>query len=163
VNRYPKEYQRLAGRPPADDDKPTPEASRVSKSSRPKITVLFVDDLEDIRLLYARYLSLRGLRVIPAADGIAALRAVGLERPDVIVIDLAMPRMDGWETIETLRTNPGTKGIPILVLSGKNARDSARAAGADSYLEKPCAPEQLLRELLRLLQDPGQGREDRDQ
>jgi two-component system, cell cycle response regulator DivK len=124
---------------------------RIATSPRPQIVVLFVDDLEGIRELYARYLSFRGLRVTTAAEGVGALMAISDERPDAIVIDLAMPGMDGREAIEKIRGNPQISRIPIVVLSGQNARESALAAGADSYLEKPCAPEALLREVLRLL------------
>jgi two-component system cell cycle response regulator DivK len=120
-------------------------------SPRPQIVVLFVDDLDGVRDLYSRYLSFRGLRVTTAADGLGALMAVGDERPDAIVIDLAMPGMDGKEAIRKLRAKPGFGRLPIVVLSGQNAPEAALAAGADSYLEKPCAPEALLREVMRLL------------
>jgi two-component system, cell cycle response regulator DivK len=132
----------LNAHPPKPERPPTP---------RPQIVVLFVDDMEGIRDLYARYLSFRGLRVTTAADGLGALMAAGEDRPDAIVIDLAMPGMDGHEAIQKLRVNPELSNIPIVVLSGQNARDSAIAAGANSYLEKPCAPEDLLREVMRLL------------
>jgi two-component system response regulator MprA len=113
--------------------------------------VLFVDDLEGVRTLYSRYLSFRGLRVTTAADGLGALLAVGDERPDAMVIDLAMPGMDGGEAIRKLRAKPEFSSLPIIVLSGRQAPDEALAAGANSYLEKPCAPETLLQEVLRLL------------
>ena len=120
-------------------------------SPRPQIVVLFVDDLEGIRELYSRYLSFRGLRVTTANDGFAALRAVSDARPDAIVIDLAMPGMNGGEAIKALRAKPEFSKLPIIVLSGQGAPDVALAAGANSYLEKPCAPEALLQEVLRSL------------
>jgi two-component system response regulator MprA len=129
------------------------ELGRVRTSPRPQIVVLFVDDMEGIRDLYSRYLSFRGLRVTTAAEGAGALMAVDDERPDAIVIDLAMPGMDGREAIQKLRAKPEFKSLPIIVLSGQNAAESSLAAGANSYLEKPCAPETLLREVLRLLPD----------
>jgi CheY-like chemotaxis protein len=139
-----------------------PQKSARPSTPRPQIVVLFVDDMEGIRELYSRYLSFRGLRVTTAADGIGALLAAGQDRPDAIVIDLAMPGMDGREAIQKLRSNPELQGIPVVVLSGQNARESALAAGANSYLEKPCAPEDLLREVMKLrpkrpsAQDAGQ-------
>jgi CheY-like chemotaxis protein len=128
-----------------------PQDQERHPSPRPQIVVLFVDDMDGIRELYSRYLAFRGLRVTTAADGEGAIMALGDERPDAIVIDLAMPGMDGREAIQKIRGTPDLAAIPIVVLSGLNARESALAAGADAYLEKPCAPETLLREVMRLL------------
>jgi two-component system response regulator MprA len=132
---------------------PNEDAARAHNSPRPQIVVLFVDDMDGIRELYSRYLSFRGLRVTTAAEGAGALMAVDDERPDAVVIDLAMPGMDGKEAIRKLRAKPEFSKLPIVVLSGQNARDAALAAGANSYIEKPCAPEVLLREVMRLLPD----------
>jgi CheY-like chemotaxis protein len=71
--------------------------------------------------------------------------------PDVIVLDLAMPVVTGWDVIRDLKANAATRGIPIVVLSGQESYESALAAGANSYLEKPCPPEDLLHEVLRVL------------
>jgi CheY-like chemotaxis protein len=117
------------------------------------LTVLIVDDAADTREMYERYFTYRGMRALTAADGVAASQSVVLEQPDVIVIDLAMPRMTGWEVIRRLRAEPMTKGIPIIALSGQNAHDSALEVGADIYLEKPCVPESLLREVVQLVRE----------
>jgi two-component system, cell cycle response regulator DivK len=127
-------------------------SGRVGGSVR--LSVLVVDDVEDTRELYQRYFEFQGARVITAGDGVAALQAAVFDRPDVIVLDLAMPGMTGWEVIRSLKNSPMTKRIPIVVLSGQGARDTALQAGADSYREKPCLPDDLLAEVLRLLRQP---------
>jgi CheY-like chemotaxis protein len=114
-------------------------------------TVLLVDDAEDVRRMYQDFLEDAGMRVVTAADGAAALEAIGYESPDVIVLDLSMPKMSGWDVIKHLRQEPWTRRVPILVLSGLDERDSALAAGATSYLGKPTLPSQLLAEVNRLL------------
>jgi CheY-like chemotaxis protein len=132
----------------------SPSSAAPRKDARPTLCVLIVDDVADTRELYERYFQFRGVRVVTAADGVAAAQAVVHERPDVIVLDLAMPRMTGWEVIEALRRQRATRNIPIVVLSGQSAEDSAYESGADSYLEKPCIPEDLMREVLRVLREP---------
>jgi CheY-like chemotaxis protein len=124
------------------------------------LSVLVVDDVADTRELYEHYLNFRGIRVTTAPDGVAALQAVGLERPDVIVLDLAMPRMTGWDVIRALKSDSRTRGIAIVALSGQGARQTALEAGADSYIEKPCLPDQLLAEVLRVLRDQNGHRRD---
>jgi CheY-like chemotaxis protein len=130
-----------------------PEAEPVKSGEPSAFAVLIVDDVEDTRELYERYFQFRGARVRTAVDGITALQAVAAERPDVIILDLAMPRMTGWEVIRELKADADTRAITIVVLSGQDARDSALEAGADSYLEKPCLPEELLAEVLRVLKE----------
>jgi two-component system, cell cycle response regulator DivK len=143
-----------------DDD----EARRKAKgrpAPRPKegrgpdlqdMTVLLVDDIEDTRTLYQRYFQWMGVRMVTAPDGIDALRSVARLKPDVIVLDLAMPKMTGWEVLKSLKANPATQRIPVLVLSGQQERQSAILAGADSYCEKPCLPDALLSEVRKVLQ-----------
>jgi two-component system, cell cycle response regulator DivK len=124
------------------------------ETDRPAVTVLFVDDMANIRELYERYFKLKGLRVITAADGLDALQMVELNRPDAIVLDLVMPRMSGWDVIKELRSSAATRHIPIVAMSGRAVRDKALEAGANTYVQKPCLPEELLREVLRILSEP---------
>lgn len=124
-------------------------------SPRKRLSVLVVDDSLDTRYIYSRYFQFRGTQVTTAADGLEALQAVENDPPDAIVLDLAMPRVTGWDVIRDLKANPATRHIPIVVLSGQESRDSALHAGADSYIEKPCAPEDLLGEVLRVVRRPG--------
>jgi CheY-like chemotaxis protein len=125
-----------------------------SRSQRPQLVVLVVDDAEDNRYIYRRYLEFRGARVLTAEDGLQALQCVDLERPDAIILDLAMPRITGWDVLRDLKANARTRSIPVVVISGHQAATTAREAGADSYFEKPCNPEDVLKELLRLLREP---------
>jgi two-component system, cell cycle response regulator DivK len=118
------------------------------------LKLLLVDDAEDIRRMYQDFLESKGVRVVTAADGLAALDAVGYESPDAIVLDLAMPKMDGWEVIRHLKKEPWSRRIPILVLSGLDEKESALAAGANSYLSKPALPKAVLDEVRRLLSAP---------
>ena len=105
--------------------------------------VLIVDDSVDARTMYGDYLELCGYRVVTAGDGIQALAAAQAEWPAVILMDLAMPRMDGWEAIRRLRADPMTAEIPIVALSAFAFGDvpqRARDVGADLCLSKPCLP-----------------------
>lgn len=113
--------------------------------------VLLVDDAQDTRDMYALCLKHLGVCVETAGDGFAALQAIADQPPDVIVLDLAMPATTGWDVIRELKRNRGTWAIPIVVVSGQEARDSAIDAGADSYLEKPCVPDVLFAEVMRVL------------
>jgi CheY-like chemotaxis protein len=132
-----------------------PEASDATTRPQPlearHISVLIVDDVEDTRRLYEHFFNFKGARTTTAADGASALRSVGLERPDVIVLDLAMPKVTGWDVLRSLKSDLATQTIPVIVVSGQDARDSALAIGAASYCEKPCLPSDLLAEVLRVL------------
>ena len=116
--------------------------------------VLLVDDLQDARDMYSTHLTSAGFRVVEATDGEHALLKVISLMPDVVVMDLAMPVLDGWEATHRLRTHPRTRHIAIVALSGHlSARDLQRAedAGADVVLTKPCPPETLHVVIDRLL------------
>jgi two-component system, cell cycle response regulator DivK len=152
--------QRLGERKTSDTTGDEANAKARSLGPGKHLSVLIVDDVADTRELYEHYLHFRGIQVTTAADGVAALQAVGLERPDVIVLDLAMPRMTGWDVIRALKSDIRTRGIAIVALSGQGARQTALEAGADSYLEKPCLPDQLLAEVLRVLRDQSGRRRD---
>jgi CheY-like chemotaxis protein len=116
--------------------------------------VLVVDDSVHTRDLYAEYLTARGLGVVTAADAEAGLDLAQAFRPDVIVMDLAMPRLNGITATDRLKRNPRTRRIPVIVLTGYAFRaieQGALEAGADVFLTKPCLPEDLelrVRELL---------------
>jgi CheY-like chemotaxis protein len=144
-----------------DDRDPSDSASgdsafrhRAHVEPRLRLTVLLVDDIADTREMYQRFFLWQGARVITAADGVAALQAVVYESPDVIVLDLAMPRMNGWEVLDILRKDPRSRAVPVLVLSGQGHRDSALNAGADAYCDKPCRPDILFDQVLRLMREP---------
>lgn len=110
--------------------------------------VLIVDDSPDARAMYGAFLRFSGFRVVTANNGVEALAAAHAEWPAIIVMDLAMPQMDGWEAIRHLRADPMTADIPIVALSAYAFGEAplrAREAGADLCLSKPCLPTQVAR------------------
>jgi CheY-like chemotaxis protein len=113
--------------------------------------ILVVDDSVDTRELYSEYLTDCGFRVVTAVDGEEALRAAKAEWPAAIVMDLAMPRMDGCEAIRRLRADPLTADIPIVAVSAYAFGMRAREAGADMCLSKPCLPPQVARVVRAML------------
>ena len=132
--------------------------SREKKPETPRrLSVLLVEDMEEIRRLYAQYFDLNGVRVTTAVDGVQALQTVLVDRPDVVVLDMSLPRMSGWELLEKLRADPATRAIPVVVLTGclfPGSSTEAFRAGADSYLTKPCSPSMLFSEILKLVGGP---------
>lgn len=116
--------------------------------------VLLVDDSEDNREVYAQYLALSGFRVEIAVDGVEAVEKAASVIPDVIVMDLAMPRLDGWEATRRIKAAPATSGIPVIALTGNADATSKRRtqeAGCSGFLTKPCLPDVLVSEIRRLL------------
>jgi CheY-like chemotaxis protein len=116
--------------------------------------VLVVDDFHDNREMYTQYLSFAGYRVAEAVDGEDALaKARGL-LPDVIVMDLSLPRLDGWEATRRLKKDPLTARIPVIALTGHamgGHAEGAMEAGCDAFVTKPCVPSDLearVREML---------------
>jgi CheY-like chemotaxis protein len=119
--------------------------------------VLIVDDVKDNRTVYVLYLKFSGFRVAEAENGAEAIRQAETLRPDVIVMDLSLPVMDGWEATRRLKGDPRTKRIPIVVLTGHALPEyarTAREAGCDLVITKPCLPDQLLEAIRRILDAP---------
>ena len=114
--------------------------------------VLVVDDDRDARTIFREYLRAMGCRVVTARDGGAAIDQATLHRPDVIVMDMAMPYMDGWTATRHLRRRKPTRHVPIIALTAvPTSRGTARDAGCDAFLAKPCLPELLWWEVQALL------------
>jgi CheY-like chemotaxis protein len=110
-----------------------------------KARVLLVEDHADTRQMYAEFLGIE-FDVLAAADGEAALRMMRAEAPDLIVTDLSLPGMDGFELIARVRSDASAQSIPIICLSGYGGHEHeqrARAAGCDRILQKPCMPDEL--------------------
>ena len=123
-----------------------------SHTPTPGVRVLIIDDVADIRDMYALYLESVGFRIESAADGREGLIKAHALRPDIIVLDLSLPQIDGWTLCQTLKRTPLTRGIPVIALSGftdKKSRERAQAAGVDAFLSKPCLPEDLAQEIQR--------------
>lgn len=111
------------------------------------LTVLIVDDFDDNRQMYAEFLSSCGFRVIEAADGAEAISKARDAVPDLVIMDLSLPVVDGWEATRRLKGDPRTRHIPVVALSGHALdchSDNAREAGCDWFLAKPCLPDTLL-------------------
>lgn len=110
-----------------------------------KKIILLVDDTPDIVENIREFLLMEDYRVITALNGVAALAHLERERPDLIITDLVMPEMDGFELIQKLRSNDQYKEIPILVFSAKPvASEKLDELGADKFVLKPSPPETLL-------------------
>jgi two-component system cell cycle response regulator DivK len=107
--------------------------------------VLLVDDLEDQREMYREYLEFAGYVVVVARDGFEGIDRALRERPDVVVMDLAMPGLDGFEATERLKVLERTRRIPVIALTahGELPREWALRAGCAAYLRKPCFPDEL--------------------
>jgi two-component system cell cycle response regulator DivK len=126
--------------------------------SRP--LVLVVDDYQDAREMYAEYLQYSGFRVAEAKNGNEAVAQARSLKPDLILMDLSLPGMDGWEATRVLKADEATKKIPIVALTGHalaGASEGARKAGCDSFVTKPCLPDDLVVEVKRMLNAIKQG------
>jgi CheY-like chemotaxis protein len=118
-------------------------------------TVLVVDDSASIRKLVELTLRRDGYAVVSAASGIAAFAAVAEQRPDLMLLDVMLEALDGFQITRALRSHPEFREIPIVVLSGREAeadREKGFAAGVSDYLTKPFQPDQLMLVVRRLLQ-----------
>jgi two-component system, cell cycle response regulator DivK len=115
---------------------------------------LIVEDHGDTREGYAEFLAFSGFDVATAADGDAMWGAIEAHQPDAIVMDLHLPKTDGWSLIRALRHSPVTRGIPVVVVSASvrdSEREEAANAGCDSFIPKPCDPARIAEELHRLI------------
>ena len=117
--------------------------------------VLIVDDVDDGREICAEYLQYRGFRVATAADGLEALEKAFELIPDVILMDLSLPKLDGWEATRRLKQDERTRAIPVIALTAHahaSTHDRALEAGCDSVVTKPVFPRDLEQEVRRQLQ-----------
>ncbi len=118
-----------------------------SNGSDDEPLVLIVDDFEDNRVMYVEYLQFQGFRVAEAVNGEEAIAQTKKLMPAVVVMDLSLPVMDGWEATRRIKADAKTKHIVVIALTGhaepahaKKARD----AGCDDFVAKPCLPENLV-------------------
>ena len=147
----PRRERAGARRVPGASPSTRPEPRRRVRTQR---TVLVVDDAADTREMYGSYLGYRGFGVLTAPDGDAAVQTAMVQRPDVIVMDLAMPRLNGISAVHRLKQDARTRNIPVIILTGyafRAIQQGALEAGADVFLTKPCLPEDLERYVRRLL------------
>jgi len=116
--------------------------------------ILVVDDFDDNRAMYAEYLTYSGYRVEEATNGQEAVDLATRLLPDVVVMDLSLPVMDGWEATRRIKGNEKTRAIPVIALTGHalaGHSKGAKEAGCDDFVAKPCLPEVLLERVERLL------------
>jgi CheY-like chemotaxis protein len=109
--------------------------------------VLLVEDHVDSRQMYAEFLRMQ-FDVVEAGDGIDALQLMKQQRPDIVVTDLALPMMDGFELVQRMRADERLRDVPVIALSGFSGAEyelRARAAGSTIVLQKPCLPDDLAR------------------
>ena len=117
--------------------------------------VLVVDDYQDAREMYAEYLVFSGFRVAEASNGLEAVQQAFELTPDIILMDLSLPGMDGWEATRRIKMDERTKHIPVIALTGHalpGFSESARNAGCDGFVIKPCLPDAIVGEVRRLLE-----------
>jgi len=119
-------------------------------------TVLLVEDNEDNRIIYSTVLRHLGYEVVEAQDGLRAVELARSLKPDIILMDISIPEMDGWEATRVLRQDPITKDIPIVALTAHalaDDRERATALGFTSYLAKPVEPRAVVAEVRRWIGD----------
>ena len=116
--------------------------------------VLVVEDYQDAREMYAAYLQFSGYRVAEATNGIEAIERANELLPDIILMDLALPKMDGWEATRRLKASPELRSVPVIALSSHamaGDREKALAAGCDDYDTKPVDLARLVGKIEALL------------
>jgi two-component system, cell cycle response regulator DivK len=123
-----------------------------TKSQKPR--VLLVDDYPDAREMYTEYLEFSGFEVVEAGNGMEALQQALESTPDIILMDLSLPVMDGWEATRRLKADKRTASIPVVALTGHalaGISEGAKRAGCDAFITKPCLPEDLVKEIRKVL------------
>jgi two-component system cell cycle response regulator DivK len=132
---------------PAGDARDVPPASKA-------VLVLIVDDFADNREMYSQFLEFSGFRVAEAQNGHEALEKAFALRPDLIVMDLSLPGLDGWEATRRLKADDRTRATPVIALTGHALAGHSKGAmdaGCDAFITKPCLPERLLEEIKLML------------
>jgi two-component system, cell cycle response regulator DivK len=122
-------------------------SSPPSATAAKKPLILVVDDFEDNRAMYVEYLEFQGFTVVEAVNGEEAVARTIKHLPQVIVMDLSLPVMDGWEATRRIKADPRTKHIRVIALTGHAEPAHAKKAleaGCDDFVAKPCLPENLL-------------------
>lgn len=118
--------------------------------------ILVVEDQEDNRQILRDLLASAGYVMVEAGDGAAGVKAAAAEKPDLILMDIQLPVMDGYEATRRIKADPALKSIPVIVVTSyalSGDEDKARAAGCDGYITKPYSPRQLLAKVREYLPD----------
>jgi two-component system, cell cycle response regulator DivK len=123
-------------------------------ASSPAPLILVVEDFEDAREMYRDYLDFAGFRVETARDGLEGIQKARALMPDLILMDLSLPGIDGWEATRLLKADASTRHILVVALSAHalaTEGERARSAGCDGFIPKPCLPPDLVSEIDRYL------------
>lgn len=126
-------------------------------SEKIRKTVLLVEDNEDNLVVYRTILEHVGFVVIEARDGEEGVTRARTDRPDIILMDISIPKMDGWEATQRLKADDGTADIPIVALTAhalEEDRAKAVRAGCDGYLAKPVEPRRVVQEVEKFIGPP---------
>jgi CheY-like chemotaxis protein len=132
---------------------PTRRGVRTRMTANGK-TVLLVEDNEDNRIVYSTILRHFGYSVTEALNGEEGIAKARSEKPDLILMDISIPVIDGWEATQVLKHDPQTRQIPIIALTAHalaSDREKAMEVGCDGYLAKPCEPRAVVAEVQRFL------------
>lgn len=140
----------------AADPAPTPESG-----GSPETTIVVIDDDRASLDLMSAYLDGHGVRVVRARDGRDGLDKIRRVKPAAVVLDIRLPRLDGWGVLQEIRSDPGTDEVPVIIASIVDEKSRGLAAGAEGYLIKPIGRDDLLASLrrIRVLPDPDTQRE----
>ncbi len=120
--------------------------------------ILFVDDVRDTRDLFRLWFGMQGHQTHLASDGVEAVEAVKEEDFDVVVMDVEMPRMNGWDAVRTIRSMDRGRELPIILFTAYSAQEDhqrASQAGADTLLRKPMLPQEVLSHISQLRRERG--------
>ncbi len=112
--------------------------------------ILVVDDKREVVELVTATLEGEGYQIICAFDGREALEKIGREKPDLVLLDIVMPKMNGFEVLSEAKNDPQTKDIPIIMITAKGQKldeDKGRRLGAEDYIIKPFSPSHLLKKI----------------
>ncbi len=119
-------------------------------------TVLVVDDSQTVRQMLSELLEKGGMTVIEAANGLEAKAKIQIKKPDLVITDLIMPEMNGYELCRWIKNDPAGQGVPVLVCSTKDQefdRYWGMKQGADAYITKPFQPGEMLKTVKQLLRE----------
>jgi twitching motility two-component system response regulator PilH len=121
-------------------------------------TVMIVDDSSALREMIAGLLSQAGMTILEAKDGIEAQQKLQASTPDLVVLDIVMPNMNGYELCRWIKNNPGTQDVPVVICSSKGEefdRYWGMKQGADAYISKPFRPNEMVETVKQLLRSKG--------
>jgi two-component system cell cycle response regulator DivK len=124
------------------------------QSDDAKTVILLAEDFDDARDMYAAHLAFAGFEVVTACNGAEALASAARVIPDLVLMDLMMPVLDGWEATRQLKADPRLQHIPVLALTAHSSPEhvaSAKSAGCDGVIVKPCVPDELMRRIRSVL------------